>query len=107
MTPTEPLGRTLDLSDPETLCLVLEDLAGGMRQQTTASQSGSAMGGHPNPAFLYARTEEVLRAAKAKIVELAGLAPKPAAVQATPAAREQTVAPAPAAAGDAVTTKKR
>lgn len=64
-----------DLTTPAGLIAECESLAGGMRQQQIAARSSSALGGHPNPEYLYAQAEVVLLAAARM---LAPLVPPPA-----------------------------
>ncbi len=64
----EPFQTGPDLTDPKVAAQHLLDIAGGLDQQATASQMGSALGGHPYPAFFFGRGAEVCRAA-AKLLE--------------------------------------
>lgn len=56
-----------DLNDPAQLEALLRDQASGLEQQAIAAQQGSALGGHPFPAYFYGRTAEVCRAGAAMI----------------------------------------
>ncbi len=89
-----------DLSDPGTLAQLLLDQAGGLEQQATAATQGSALGGHPFPAFFYGRTAEVARAAAKMIQDRLCGAPSPggpaAGVASAPTAETRATPPAPA-----------
>lgn len=62
-----------NMSDPVIVAQLLEDDAGGLDQQATASQQGSALGGHPFPAFFYGKAASDCRAAAKLIRELSGI----------------------------------
>lgn len=76
------LNRQPDLTDPATCRAECEQLARAMQQQQMASMAGTAMSGHPFPAQLYARCEQVFTAAAGHIARVvpaaAGEAPPPA-----------------------------
>ena len=55
-----PLNAGPDLDDPAVLAREAESLAGGMQQQANMAQTGTAMGGHPNPGWLYGHVSRVL-----------------------------------------------
>lgn len=81
-----PLDNTPNLADPAVLAAACETTAGGLDQQSIASQSGTALGGHPNPAFLYAHAAMLLRTAAGQLRRAAPPpAPEPSAPVEAPA----------------------
>lgn len=81
-----PVTDGPDLKDPKVLANVCRNLAGGMDQQATASQSGTALAGHPNPGFFYGDVAAKLRLAADMIEKNA---PKPAKIEEKPAAKSE------------------
>lgn len=53
----------VDLTNPAAVARECRDLAGGMTQQAQAAASGTAMAGHPNTAYFYAKVAAALDAA--------------------------------------------
>lgn len=53
----------IKLDDAASVANACENFAGGMEQQSIMASSGSALGGHPNPAFFYGQVAMVLKAA--------------------------------------------
>lgn len=67
MNPDDAFQHGPDMTNPDALAQLLLDQAGGLEQQAVASKQGSALGGHPNPAFFYGHSAGVCRAAAAMI----------------------------------------
>lgn len=59
-----------DLTDPKQLIQELKVIADGMGQQAAATSTGTALGGHSNPAWLYTHCADVARAAEVMITKL-------------------------------------
>jgi len=97
-------GPAPDFTDPVRVAQLLEDAAGGLDQQATAAQQGSALGGHPFPAFFYGNTAHLARAAahliRVRLTGADGPAPAPTSPVATAPLNEVRAEPKPVASPD-------
>ena len=78
-------SQPADLTNSQELAKECKELAGGMRQQATASQAGTALSGHPYPAYFYGRVAAALEASAVKLEEM----PLPAADPTPPKPTEE------------------
>ena len=65
----EPIDNRPDLKDPKVLLTRVDQFIEGMAAQAQASQSNSAMQGHPYPSALFSECVEVLRACRLLVVD--------------------------------------
>ncbi len=83
-----------DLTNPTELARALNDYAGGLEQQATAADQGSALGGHPYPAFFYRMSADAMKAAAKMITEKVPV-PPPAPVVEAPGTAAPPAQPEP------------
>ena len=79
MDPTD-LNRATDLNDPQTLLTQVLTARDGLLQQARASESRSAMGGHPYPETFF-KTCAALFDNIAKTIKVPDATPDPAPVE--------------------------
>lgn len=73
MNPGDTEIAPADTTDLAAFAAECDQFAAGLQQQAIAAQSGTAMGGHPNPSFFNGRAASLLKAA----ADLLRPAPKP------------------------------
>lgn len=71
-----PINPPLNLDDPHVLAVKCRELADGMDQQSTSSQSGTALAGHPSPGYFYGDVARTLRLAADKMDKTPVTAPR-------------------------------
>lgn len=87
-----------NLNDIRQLADECMSMHGGMIQQAIASRTGSALGGHPNPEFLFGRVATVLEAAANALRALAPPPPPPEPTDETPVTMPNTTGYTPPSA---------
>lgn len=76
MNPGDTEITPADTADLSAFVNECEQMAAGLQQQAIASQTGTAMGGHPNPAYFNGRAAALMKAAADLIRKsLPGVAP--------------------------------